>query len=118
GTAKLNINLEPGEYILTAIDPVTGLMMSYNITVLPVLSADNMEMKYLDGSTFNATVIDGEGNPLANASVTFNINGVFYNRTTDENGIVKLNIRLMAGEYIITSEYNEMRIANTITIKD
>ena len=92
--------------------------MSYNITVLPVLSADNMEMKYLDGSTFNATVIDGKGNPLADASVTFNINGVFYNRTTDENGIVKLNIRLMAGEYIITSEYNEMRIANTITIKD
>ena len=118
GTAKLNINLEPGEYILTAIDPLTGLMMSYNITVLPVLSAENMEMKYLDGSTFNATVIDGKGNPLANASVTFNINGVFYNRTTDENGIAHLNIRLMAGEYIITSEYNEMRIANTITIKD
>ena len=118
GTAKLNINLEPGEYILTAIDPVTGLMMSYNITVLPVLSAENMEMKYLDGSTFNATVIDGKGNPLADASVTFNINGVFYNRTTDENGIARLNIRLMAGEYIITSEYNEMRIANTITIKD
>ena len=118
GTAKLNINLEPGEYILTAIDPLTGLMMSYNITVLPVLSAENMEMKYLDGSTFNATVLDGEGNPLANASVTFNINGVFYTRTTDSNGIARLNIRLMAGEYIITSEYDGMAIANTITIKD
>ena len=32
GTAKLNINLEPGEYILTATDPLTGLQMSYNIT--------------------------------------------------------------------------------------
>ncbi|WP_407421576.1 C1 family peptidase [Methanobrevibacter sp.] len=118
GTAKLNINLEPGEYILTAIDPLTGLMMSYNITVLPVLSADNMEMTYMDGSTFNATVIDGEGKTLANASVTFNINGVFYTRTTDSSGIARLNIRLMAGEYIITSEYDGMRIANTITIKD
>ena len=118
GTAKLNINLEPGEYILTAIDPLTGLMMSYNITVLPVLSADNMEMTYMDGSTFNATVIDGQGNPLANASVTFNINGVFYIRHTDSSGIARLNIRLMAGEYIITSEYDGMAIANTITIKD
>ena len=54
GTAKLNINLEPGEYILTATDPLTGLQMSYNITVLPVLFADNLEMKYKDGSTFNA----------------------------------------------------------------
>ena len=118
GTAKLNINLEPGEYILTAIDPLTGLMMSYNITVLPILSAENMEMTYMDGSTFNTTVIDGHGNPLANAEVTFNINGVFYIRYTDSNGIARLNIRLMAGEYIITSAYDGMAIANTITIKD
>ena len=118
GTAKLNINLEPGEYILTAIDPLTGLMMSYNITVLPVLNATNLEMKYMDGSTFNVTVLDGWGNPLANAKVTFNVNGVFYTRTTDSSGIAKLNIRLMAGEYIITSEYDGMAIANTITIKD
>ena len=118
GTAKLNINLEPGEYILTAIDPLTGLMMSYTISVLPTLNATDLEMKYMDGSTFNATVLDDQGNPLANAKVTFNINGVFYTRTTDSNGIAKLNIRLMAGEYIITSEYEGMRIANTITVKD
>ena len=118
GTAKLNINLEPGEYILTAIDPLTGLMMSYNITVLPVLNATNLEMKYMDGSTFNITVLDGQGNPLSNAQITFNVNGVFYTRTTDSSGIAKLNIRLMAGEYIITSEYDGMAIANTITIKD
>ena len=118
GTAKLNINLAPGEYILTAIDPLTGLQMSYNITVLPTLNATDLEMKYKDGSTFNVTVLDGQGNPLKDAAVTFNINGVFYTRYTDSQGIAKLNINLMAGQYIITSEYDEMRIANTITIKD
>ena len=118
GTAKLNINLAPGEYILTAIDPLTGLQMSYNITVLPTLNATDLEMKYKDGSTFNVTVLDGQGNPLKEAAVTFNINGVFYTRYSDSNGIAKLNINLMAGEYIITSEYDGMRIANTITIKD
>ena len=118
GTAKLNINLAPGEYILTAIDALTGLQMSYNITVLPTLNATDLEMKYKDGSTFNVTVLDGQGNPLKDAAVTFNINGVFYTRYTDSQGIAKLNINLMAGQYIITSEYDEMRIANAITIKD
>ena len=118
GTAKLNINLPPGEYILTAIDPLTGLMMSYNITVLPTLIATDLEMKYKDGSTFNVTVLDGQGNPLANAAVKFNINGVFYTKHTDSKGIPKLNINLMSGKYIITSEYDGLKISNTITIKD
>ena len=118
GTAKLNINLNPGEYILTAVDPLTGLQMSYNITVLPTLNASDLEMSFKDGSTFNVSVLDGQGNPLANAAVTFNINGVFYTRYTGSNGIAKLNINLMAGKYIITSVYDELQISNTITIKD
>ena len=118
GTAKLNINLPQGEYILTATDPLTGLQMSYNITVLPTLNATDLEMKYKDGSTFNVTVLDNQGNPLADAVVTFNINGEFYNRTSDSSGIARLNINLIAGEYIITSEYDGLRISNTITIKD
>ena len=118
GTAKLNINLNPGDYILTAIDPLTGLMMSYNVTVLPTLNATDLEMKYKDGSAFKVTVLDGQGKALANATVTFNINGVLYTRTSDSEGIAKLNINLMAGKYIITSEYDNLRISNTITIKD
>ena len=118
GTARLNINLPPGEYILTAIDPLTGLMMSYNITVLSTLNATDLEMTYQDGSTFNVTVLDGQGKPLANVAVRFNINGVFYTKHTDSKGIAKLNINLMSGKYIITSEYDGLKISNTISIKD
>ncbi|WP_407415538.1 C1 family peptidase [Methanobrevibacter sp.] len=118
GTAKLNINLNPGVYVLTAFDPLTGLQMSYNITVVPTLNAADLEMTYKDGSTFNVTVVDGQGKPLANAAVTFNINGILYTRYTNSDGLAKLNINLMAGEYIITSEYDELRISNTITIRD
>ena len=60
--------------------------------------------------------MDGEGNPLANATVTFNVNGVFYNRTTGSDGIAKLNINLMQGKYIITSTYNRCYISNKITV--
>ena len=117
GIAKLNINLEPNTYVLTAIDPLTGLQMSYTITVLPTLTAKDLDMKYLDGSKFEAKLVDGTGKALANKQITFNINGVFYQRTTDANGIAKLNIRLMAGEYIITSQYETATISNKITIR-
>ena len=73
-------------------------------------------MKYRDGSKFEAKVLNGTGNPLVNGSVEFNINGVFYTRTSDDNGIARLNINLMAGEYIITSTYNNLSISNKITI--
>ena len=116
GIAKLNINLAPGTYILTALDPLTGLQMSYSITVLPVLNASDMKMSYKDGSKFEASLVDGTGKPLANKQVTFNINGVFYTRTTDSNGIARLNINLMPGEYIITSQYGAAAISNKITI--
>ena len=60
---------------------------------------------YRNGSQFYAYFCDSEGNALVDAVVTFNINGVFYNRTTNASGWAKLNINLAEGEYIITS-YN------------
>ena len=114
GHVKMNINLDPGEYIITA--DYNGMNVSNKITVLPTLKAEDLRMSYRDGSTFNVTVLDGMGSPLVGVDATFNINGVFYNRTTDENGIARLNINLMSGEYIITSSYNGCNIANKITI--
>ena len=86
------------------------------IEVLPILTADDLSMKYMDGSQFKAKLVDGKGNPYPNKSVNFNINGVFYNRQTDNDGMAKLNIRLMSGEYVIMSSYNGCNIANKITI--
>ncbi len=114
GHAKLNINLNPGEYIITA--EYKGCKVSNKIKVKSILSAEDLSKKYGTPDQFKAKLVDGEGNPLANTNVTFNINGVFYNRTTDSDGIAKLNIRLMPGEYIITSSYNECYISNKITI--
>ena len=114
GHAKLNINLNPGEYIITA--EYKGCKVSNKIKVKSILSADDLSKKYGTPDQFKAKLVDGEGNPLANTNVTFNINGVFYNRTTDSDGIAKLNVRLMPGEYIITSSYNECYISNKITV--
>ena len=114
GHAKLNINLNPGEYIITAM--YKGLMVSNTINVLSVIEAKDLVMNYKDGSKFEAKLLDGQGNPYPGQNVTFNINGVFHIRTTDDSGIARLNINLMAGEYIITSSYNGLNVANKITI--
>ena len=114
GLAKLNINLQPGEYIITAEHK--GCKVSNNITVKPVLYADDLTKKYGTPDQFKVKLVDGQGNPLANETVTFNINGVFYERVTGDDGFAKLNIRLQPGEYIITSSYNEANIANKVTV--
>ena len=112
--AQLNINLPPGNYVITA--SYDECSVSNDITVLPVLSASDLRMKYMDGSKFRATLLDGQGKPYAEQKVQFNVNGVLYSRTTDSNGQAELNIRLPSGEYIITSNYNGANIANKITI--
>lgn len=116
GHAKLNINLEQGNYTITTYHK--DCSQGNQITVLPVLSADDLVMKYRDGSQFKAKLVDGQGKAYAGQSIQFNIKGVFYTRTTGSDGIAKLNINLMAGEYIITSSYNGSNIANKIIIRD
>ena len=73
---------------------------------------------YKNDSQYIVKIIGDDGNPLGkNETVTFNINGVMYNRTTNETGHAKLNINLEPGDYIITSSYsNGATISNTITI--
>ena len=114
GVAKLNINLAPGDYILTA--EYKGLKTSNKIKVLSILSAEDLKMSYRDGSKFVATLLDGQGHVFAGQNITFNINGVFYTRMTDGNGVARLNINLMSGEYIITSSYDGLNIVNKVTI--
>ena len=119
GLARLNINLEQGEYIITAINPKTGEMTSNNITVLSRITENHdLEKYYKNDSQYVVRIIGDDGNPVgAGESVTFNINGVFYTRVTDESGYVKLNINLEAGEYVITVIYKECRVSNNIVVK-
>ena len=114
GVVSLAINLRPGEYIITTM--YEGLAVGNNIVVLPTLVTRDLNMTYGDGSNFTAQTLDGQGKPLANQNVTFNINGVFYNKITDDNGVASLTMRLMSGKYIITSYWNDFQTGNTIII--
>ena len=114
GVVSLGISLRPGEYVITTM--YEGLDLGNTVTVLPTLITHDLNMKYMDGSNFTAQTLDGQGNPLANQNVSFNVNGVFYHKVTDDNGFASLTIRLMSGKYIITSSWNDFQTGNNITI--
>ena len=118
GLVKLNINLEAGKYVLTAFNNVTGDRLSNNITVISRIVENNDITKYYRNATqYTVKLIGDDGNPVgAGEIVTFNINGVFYNRTTNESGIAKLNINLQPGDYVITAEYKNCRVSNNIKV--
>ena len=114
GVVSLGISLRPGEYVITTM--YEELDLGTTVTVLPTLVTHDLNMKYMDGSNFTAQTLDGQGNPLANQNVSFNVNGVFYHKVTDDNGFASLTIRLMSGKYIITSSWNDFQTGNNITI--
>ena len=118
GLAKLNINLPVGEYILTAINPVTGEMISSNVTVLSQFAVHgDFEKVYGTSDPYVVQMRTKDGNIAgAGETVTFNINGVIYNKQTNATGHVSLNINLPPGEYIITGYYNDERVSDKITV--
>ena len=124
GIAKLNIALLPNEYILTAIHP-SGLMYGSNITVLSTVFGEDIVKFFRNGTQYYAKFLDDFGNPLVNGNVTFNINGMLYEKQTDSEGIAKLNINLLPGEYILTAMHlnseaksNIIKVLTTISAED
>ena len=118
GVARLNINLPPENYILTAIHPDTGYTYSNNVSVLPTIVGNDLVKVYKDENQYYAKFLNGEGTPLANVNVSFNINGVFYHRTTNNDGVAALNINLPVGEYILTACNPEdtYALSNIVTV--
>ena len=117
GVAKLNINLIPGEYIITALNPASGEMISNKVTVLSQFVEHGDLVKVYGTSVPYVLKVRGkDGSIAAGQVVNFNINGVFYNRTSDSNGLVRLNINLLPGEYIITATYGGERVSDKVTV--
>ena len=127
GKAFIGINLNPGNYTITTFYHYTdGLATkTNNIEVLSTIQANDVVKFFRNGTQYCAKFLDGCGSPLVNASVIFNINGVFYKKQTDDNGMAKLNIDLFPGEYILTAIHlngeekaNIIKVLTTISAED
>ena len=118
GLARLNIKLNAGEYIITAINTVTGEETSNIITVISRLVENEDVVKIYGSSTpYTVKAIGDNGKAVgAGETVRFNINGVFYERTTNASGVAQLNINLIPGRYIVTAEYLGCAVSNNVTV--
>ncbi|WP_295590616.1 DUF3344 domain-containing protein [uncultured Methanobrevibacter sp.] len=125
GVANLPINLPLGQYDVTAKfdgdSKYDSVEITNKITVnKPQMSivAEDVNMFYKDGTSYDVQLTDGEGNPVAMAGeiIKITINGKTYDRKTNSEGIATLPINLMAGTYTITAEYDGNTISNTVTV--
>ena len=86
------INLDYGEYLAKV--SYNGRFGSdskkANVKVYETISGNDIVKMFRNETQFYAKFIDSSGNPLAKRAVTFNINGVFYTRNTDDSGYAKL----------------------------
>lgn len=81
----------------------------FNLTVTPMkvdLNISDIVMIYHDGTKMVAVLTDIKGNPIANATVYFTINGKTYAKSTDANGTASMGLNLVSGVYGTTVSYN------------
>ena len=109
GVAYLNVSaLKPATYTVKYSHSSVGLKdYSYGSNKIIVskqtatIIAGDLVMKYNDGSVYKITLKSKSGNLVKNTKVKFTINGKNYAKTTDSNGVAKLNIGLAIGYYTI-----------------
>ncbi|WP_407379468.1 hypothetical protein [Methanobrevibacter sp.] len=116
GLAKLNINLNPGKYIITIVNLNDSCVVSNNIVVTPYLFTQDLVKYYKNSSQFIAKLVDEQYNPIFGEKITFIINGKSYDRVTGNEGNSKVSINLWPGEYEITTVSNQYAVSNKITV--
>lgn len=123
GIAKLPINLRVGEYVITAAFgdscyDYVRVTNTISVNVKASIKADDVNMTYKDGTSYDVQLIDDDGNSLAVPGVTvkFTIGSISYNIKTDSNGVAKLPINLRPGNYTIAAQYVDKTIVNSIRV--
>lgn len=118
GNVYYTINLTPGSYKLTIINPVTGEVKTQTINVVARISENkDFTCYYGSESFYKFKVLDDNGNPAKNVQVTSNVNGKTYTEVTDNNGFVSFEINFNPGTYNIETSYKGYSITNNIAVK-
>ena len=129
GYVYSNVNLNPGTYQANVVFNGDNYYSSSSISktlvvkewLTTTLSANNLVKYYGDADSFNVK-LTSENNVLTGKNINFNVNGVNYVKTTNNEGYAKLNISLLAGTYTVVVSYNgelpykSSSITKTITI--
>lgn len=114
GEARLNVRLNPNNYIFAVTDGQE--VVSSSVNVLSTIETSDISMFYKDGTKYSVKLYDLDGNIMPNKNVAITINGVTYNKVTDSNGVAYLNINLNPGTYSVWATYGDKTVCNTVSI--
>lgn len=103
GQASIPLNLNSGVY--DVVTDYNGNKYYSTVTINPTVVSNDFSKIFRNDTQYYGKFIDSKGNLLKNTDVKFNIHGVFYTRTTNNQGIAKMNINLDPGSYVLTA-YN------------
>lgn len=119
GVLRLNINLNPGKYIIKATNPVSGEVAQNTIFIYQNIMENRDLTKYFRGSEVYKVRAYGNNGKAVGAGkiVTFKVCGVTYKVKTNKNGYASLKINLLPRKYTITAEYNKFKVSNKIVVK-
>ena len=118
GVVRLNINLNPATYYITAINPVTGENKTTKLTIFNKLMENRDVVNYFGvKSVYKVRAFDGNGSIVVGKTVTFKVNGKTYNVKTDIKGYATLSVKLNSKQYLVTAEFDGVKVSNKITVK-
>ena len=130
GIARLNINLERGEYDafidFMETDEYNGSNGYCQIIIKDntILAGNDITKTASETTNYTAKLTDSKNNNITNEPIDITINGITYSRKTNNNGEINLPIRLSTGEYKINTNYqgnkifNASHTSNTVKVVD
>ena len=88
------------------------------ITVLPsIVESKSYSVYYGNTINYKVRVKGPDGKYGSGNVVTIKVNGQTYKVQTDKNGYATKSLKLKAGTYTITAEYNGDKVSNKLTFK-
>lgn len=122
GVALIDLDLDCGVYDVNVIfsgnDRYGPITAHSKITVNPsIINVTNSTRAYNSDYDLKATFLTKEGQPLANETVTFNVNNIIYNITTDSEGVAILsNLNVGSYDVVISNPQTSDEIVDKLVI--
>ncbi len=122
GTAIFNFALNSGEYNakIEFIGDDEYIKSSLNMRINFKSTIDFISGRYSTNSRYELTLMDSNGNHIANKSANILFNGVSYTLISDANGQIFLNIGSKDGTYnvrVVNCQTGEVKTQTIIVVK-
>ena len=90
---------------------------SEETVLLKIPDSEDLTIYFKDSKEFKVTLYGSDGKVAVNQNVKFIIGKRIVNTKTDENGVAHLKITEKPGEYSVITEFGNIKVKNTVTVK-